>query len=234
MGLRQEGCKNPVLRLEGPFHVCGGLQPQKAAGLVELEERSKGTRAGWRWVAVPGWHRPWQRLSLTTLGSHQSSWGSHSGHMGEDCAVPAPMGLLQLSLLCASDDRCGVSPEVAGDLILPCVRFLGCGTEELPAGTRRGRARGAARVSRVGRAPWAPCPCPPAGHRAPGRWLCVCPAPPARSSGCWARVGGARLLATPELRGSSAAARCERSQRPCLPAAAARGSPNSRVPRNDG
>lgn len=52
-----------------------------------------------------------------TLGSHQSNWGSHGGLVGKDCPVPIPMGLLQLSLVCASDDSCGGSPEVTGDMI---------------------------------------------------------------------------------------------------------------------
>lgn len=92
MGLRQEGCKNPVLRLEGPFHVCGGLQPQKAAGLMELEEKSKGTQAGWRWVAVQGWHRPWQWLSLVMLGPTSPAGGVTVGTWGRTVLCPFPWG----------------------------------------------------------------------------------------------------------------------------------------------
>lgn len=75
-----------LMMLEGPFHVCGGLQPQKAVGLMELEER-KGTRAGWKWVGGQGWHRPWQWFSPICWGTT-----SPSGLVGEDCAVPVPMG----------------------------------------------------------------------------------------------------------------------------------------------
>lgn len=103
--------------LEGSFHLCGGLQPQKAVWLMEFKEKRKGTRAGWRWAGAQGWHRPWQWPQSDTLGSHQSNWGSHSGLVGEDCPVPIPVGLLQLSLVCASDDSCGGSPEVTGDMI---------------------------------------------------------------------------------------------------------------------
>lgn len=54
---------------------------------------------------------------FNTLQSHQSNWGSHSGLVREDCAVHILMGLLQLSLVCASDDSCGGSLEVTGDMI---------------------------------------------------------------------------------------------------------------------
>ncbi|TRZ12648.1 hypothetical protein HGM15179_014460 [Zosterops borbonicus] len=42
----------------------------------------------------------------------ESQWA-----LGEDCAVPIPMELLQLSLVCASADSCAGSPEVTGDTI---------------------------------------------------------------------------------------------------------------------
>lgn len=34
--------------LEGLFRLCGDLQLQKAVGLMEFEEKRKGTQAGWR------------------------------------------------------------------------------------------------------------------------------------------------------------------------------------------
>lgn len=77
---------------------------------MELKKR-KETRAGWRWVGVRGWHRPW------LIAVPQSSRASHGGLLGEDCAVPIPGGLLQLPLVCASAGGCAGSPEVTGDTI---------------------------------------------------------------------------------------------------------------------
>lgn len=98
----------------GPFPPLWRSSATESCWVDGIEEKRKGTQAGWRWVGVHGWHMLWQ---FNTLQSHQSDWGSRSGLVGEDCAVPIPVRLLQLSLVCASDDSCGGSLEVIGDMI---------------------------------------------------------------------------------------------------------------------
>lgn len=147
-----------------------------------------------------------QATAVAQLGSHQPNWGSHSGLVGEDCAVPIATGLLQLSLFVP------LMTAVVGDpRSLVTWSDLVCGP--CTVGQRRCRLRhGRAMPEVLPGSPvwagprWVPCPCPlslllvpPQGSEPPGV-LGVHPQP--RQWVLGTVVGGARLLATPVLRGS--------------------------------